>query len=137
MDDATAEIVQQWLRKAANDLQNIRNNLCADEVPTDTICFHAQQAVEKLLKSVLVANGRPITKTHDLVRLLSDATDLIPELLPFEEQFEEVSEYGVAVRYPNGFSEPTLSEAARVYEIAREVERIVRLKISAYKLNLL
>ena len=98
MDDATTGIARQWLHKAANDLQNIRNNLSATEIPTDTICFHAQQAIEKLLKGVLVANGRNVSKTHDLVRLLTEVTDILPELLPFEEQFEEVSEYGVAVR---------------------------------------
>jgi HEPN domain-containing protein len=130
MDDVTAEIVKQWLRKAANDLQNISNNLSATKVPTDTICFHAQQAIEKLLKGVLVANGRNIAKTHDLVRLLSEVTDIVPELLPFEEQFEEISEYGVAVRYPNGFSEPTLSEASHAYEIATEVAKIVHLKMN-------
>ena len=130
MDDVTAEIVKQRLRKAANDLQNISNNLSATEVPTDTICFHAQQAIEKLLKGVLVANGRNVTKTHDLVRLLSEVTDILPELLPFEEQFEEISEYGVAVRYPNGFSEPTLSEASHACEIATKVFEIVHLKIS-------
>ena len=129
MDDVKAEIVRQWLHKAANDLQNISNNLCATEVPTDTICFHAQQAIEKLLKGVLVANGRNVSKTHDLVRLLSDVADILPELRSFEEQFEEVSEYGVAVRYPNGFSEPTLSEASRAYDIARKVQEIVLLKM--------
>jgi len=130
MDDSTAEVVRQWLRKAANDLQNIRNNLSATEVPTDTICFHAQQAIEKLLKGVLVANGRSVSKTHDLVRLLTDVTDILPELAPFEEQFEDVSEYGVAVRYPNGFSEPTLGEASRAYEIAMKVSEIVHHKIN-------
>jgi hypothetical protein len=65
----------------------------------------------------------------DLVRLLSEVTDILPELLPFEEQFEEVSEYGVAVRYPNGFGEPTLAEASRAYEIAKKVAEIVHLKM--------
>lgn len=39
MDDATREVVGLWLRKADNDLLNIRNNLAADDVPTDMICF--------------------------------------------------------------------------------------------------
>jgi HEPN domain-containing protein len=45
MDEVTYEVVQQWLRKAEQDLQNIRNNLAADNIPTDTVCFHAQQAI--------------------------------------------------------------------------------------------
>jgi HEPN domain-containing protein len=125
MDDATADIVRQWLRKAENDLRNIRNNLAAEEVPTDTVCFHAQQAIEKLLKALLVANGRNVGKTHDLVKLLSDVADLVPELLPLEEWLEEISEYGVAARYPDGFCEPTMDEAHRTFEMATKIEEII------------
>ncbi|GFO56802.1 hypothetical protein GMSM_38090 [Geomonas sp. Red276] len=55
MDEANLDIARHWLRKAANDLQNISSYLAAleipraaIEVPTDTLCFHAQQAIEKL-----------------------------------------------------------------------------------------
>lgn len=47
-------IARQWLAKAKNDLLNADNNLKADEVPYDTVCFHCQQAAEKLLKAYLV-----------------------------------------------------------------------------------
>lgn len=33
-----------WAAKAENDLLNIHNNLNAEQVPWDTICFPAQQA---------------------------------------------------------------------------------------------
>ena len=48
---------QTWIAKAENDLLNIRNNLSAPQVPWDTICFHAQQAAEKLLKAFVVSRG--------------------------------------------------------------------------------
>lgn len=129
MDEATTDFVRQWFRKAEHDLQNIRNNLAAESVPTDTVCFHAQQAIEKLLKGLLVANGRNISKTHDLVKLLTDVADIIPELLPFEEQLEDISEYGVGVRYPDDFYEPTLDEAHRAFELALKIKAIVLDKI--------
>ncbi|ABQ24453.1 HEPN domain-containing protein [Geotalea uraniireducens] len=129
MDEATTDFVRQWFRKAEHDLQNIRNNLAAESVPTDTVCFHAQQAIEKLLKGLLVANGRNVSKTHDLVKLLTDVADIIPELLPFEEQLEDISEYGVGVRYPDDFYEPTLDEAHRAFELALKIEAIVLDKI--------
>jgi hypothetical protein len=47
-----------WLSKAENDLLNIENNLSAARVPWDTICFHAQQAAEKLLKGWEVCSLR-------------------------------------------------------------------------------
>jgi HEPN domain-containing protein len=125
MDEVTAEIVRQWFRKAEHDLQNIRNNLSAEIIPTDTVCFHAQQAIEKLLKAMLVANSRNISKTHDLVKLLTDVADILPELLPYEEQLEDISEYGVGVRYPDDFFEPTLDEARHAYEVALNIESII------------
>jgi len=129
MDEITAEIVGQWLRKAEHDLLNIRNNLAAETVPTDTVCFHAQQAIEKLLKGLLVANGRNITKTHDLVKLLSDVSELAPELLPLEDQLEEISEYGVGIRYPDDFYEPTMDEANLAYSIALQIQAIILNKV--------
>lgn len=46
------EHAQDLLKKAANDLVAARATL-ATETATDTICFHAQQAVEKSLKAIL------------------------------------------------------------------------------------
>jgi HEPN domain-containing protein len=129
MDEATTDFVRQWFRKAEHDLQNIRNNLAAESVLTDTVCFHARQAIEKLLKGLLVANGRDISKTHDLVKLLTDVADIIPELLPFEEQLEDISEYGVGVRYPDDFYDPTLDEAHHAFELALKIKEIVLDKI--------
>jgi HEPN domain-containing protein len=129
MDEVTAEIVRQWFHKAEHDLQNIRNNLAAENIPTDTVCFHAQQAIEKLLKGVLVAHSRNISKTHDLVKLLTDIADILPELLPYEEQLEDISEYGVGIRYPDDFFEPTLDEGRHAYEVALDIETIILNKI--------
>ena len=42
-------LVRQWT-SPENDLLNVRNNLAAQEIPWDTICFHSQQAAEKYLK---------------------------------------------------------------------------------------
>ncbi|QWV93333.1 HEPN domain-containing protein [Geomonas oryzisoli] len=129
MDEAQNEIVGMWLHKADNDLRNIKNNLAAEEIPTDTICFHAQQAIEKALKAVLVAHGQNAGKTHDLVRLLTEVLEFIPELSQYEDSLEEITEYGVAVRYPNGFSEPSLDEAVKAYEIAKEIRSRILEKI--------
>lgn len=44
---------RRWVQKAQNDLLNIENNLAASRTPWDTVCFHAQQAAEKILKAFL------------------------------------------------------------------------------------
>ena len=45
------EIVGKWLIIADRDLRTAEQGLKAEEVITDTICFHCQQAVEKYLKA--------------------------------------------------------------------------------------
>lgn len=87
-------IVKQWFKKAENDLRTIENNIKSEAPPTDTICFHSQQAIEKYVKGALIYFGKHITKTHDLVNLLTSITEYIPELGNLENEFHEISHYG-------------------------------------------
>ncbi|MCP4253121.1 MAG: HEPN domain-containing protein [Candidatus Scalindua sp.] len=64
------EVSKQWIAKARNDLLNVDNNLKAEEIPFDTVCFHCQQAAEKLLKAYLVANDNSYPISHDLILIL-------------------------------------------------------------------
>lgn len=108
MDDEKLSVVKQWFRKADNDLKSIENNLKSEDPPTDVICFHAQQAIEKYIKGALVYSEKHITKTHDLVTLLTSISEIIPELGSLEDKFHEITRYGVEVRYPDIFYEPSL-----------------------------
>lgn len=129
MDDERLSVVKQWFRKADNDLRSIENNLKSQEPPTDAICFHAQQAIEKYIKGSLIYFGKHISKTHDLVNLLTSISENIPELRSLEDEFHEITRYGVEVRYPDIFYEPSLEESKRAYEIAIKVKKIVLDKI--------
>jgi HEPN domain-containing protein len=131
MRDEKLSVVKLWFKKADSDLKNIENNLKADEPPTDTICFHAQQAIEKYIKGALIYFGKHITKTHDLVNLLTSITEHLPELEGLEDEFHEITRYGVEVRYPDIFYEPSMEEANEAYKAALKVKKIVldRLKI--------
>ena len=45
----------QWAEKADHDLRNAEHTLLIeDDCPFDTVCFHAQQCVEKYLKAALI-----------------------------------------------------------------------------------
>lgn len=63
------------MRKAENDLKNIRACLASRDPAWDTVCFHAQQAAEKYLKAYLVLQGSIPPRTHDLGLLLRLAKD--------------------------------------------------------------
>ncbi len=53
--------------------------------PLEIICYHCQQAIEKMLKGVLISRGVMIKKTHDLgllAEMLQEYTEVF--LVPFK-----------------------------------------------------
>jgi HEPN domain-containing protein len=55
------------LIKGLADLATAKREIRVRKEPNyDAACFHAQQAVEKLLKAKLVVLGRGVPRTHDL-----------------------------------------------------------------------
>ncbi|MBN1506878.1 MAG: HEPN domain-containing protein [Sedimentisphaerales bacterium] len=51
MSDQTREAVAQWLAKARNDWTTVEILLASGYAPAETVCFHCQQYVEKLLNN--------------------------------------------------------------------------------------
>lgn len=128
MDETVNRLVKLWHVKADNDLKTIENELEAKTVITDTICFHAQQAAEKYLKSFLVAKQIPFRNTHNLTEILRACIDI-------DQEFESLTfavyltAYAVDLRYPDDFYIPDLDEAREAYRIAKEVKAFVVWKI--------
>jgi HEPN domain-containing protein len=113
--------VSAWLRKADHDLLNIQNNLAAREIPWDTVCFHAQQAAEKVLKAFLIARGRDLSKTHDLVALLAKCVECDAGLADLESDCRKLTSYGVAARYPDDLFEPGEADGRDVVAAAHRI----------------
>lgn len=126
-DDAEVlRSVGEWIVKAESDLRTATISLRVQrECPTDTICFHAQQCIEKYLKALLVLNGTPFPKTHDLTSisaLLPDAwrPDVPPRVM------ERFTDYATITRYPGEYAEVTLEEARSAIATARKIRKSVR-----------
>lgn len=88
-----------WLRHARSDLA-LAGTPRSKDVPLGTLCFHAQQAVEKSIKAVLVHKGIVFPYVHDIATLI---TLLIDAGLPWPEELNEAAEltpYAVEIRYP-------------------------------------
>jgi len=89
----------------------------ARDVPDEVFGFHAQQAVEKLIKAALASLGRDFPRTHDLgvlTALLEDAGHSLPEALI---SAEELTIWAVEFRYENSL-ERTLDRAEVVRLVA-------------------
>jgi len=114
-----------WVAKAESDLLNIENNLASNEVPWDTVCFHAQQAAEKLLKAVIVRDGDRLPRTHDLIALLALAMKRYPNLASIEADCRSLGVYGSHERYPSDFGDPEEPDARRMVDAAKRVRAAV------------
>lgn len=90
-----------------------------DDAYLDVACFETQQAVEFLIKSILLENGIPYDKSHDIRYLLSlledipftfekiEALDMLASTIT---DWEESSRYGKGVR-------TTIQTIQRVHKI--------------------
>ncbi len=97
--NAEMELARQWLAKAENDLLNADNNLKSESIPYDTVCFHCQQAAEKLLKAYLVATGVQPPFTHDLLLLLEEILPYCADAETLRDDLALLMPYAVGVRY--------------------------------------
>ncbi len=125
-DKEITPVVREWVTKAENDLKNAAHTLRMGEgCPADTVCFHAQQCVEKYLKAYLVLEGTDFPKTHDVERVWN----LLPEgarpKLSLEDQ-RRLTAYATFMRYPGDYEPVSLTEARRAVRIARRVRTAIR-----------
>ena len=71
-DKEVIAVIRQWVQKAENDLKNAAHTLKLGKAcPTDTVCFHAQQCVEKYVKALLVLHGIEFSRIHHISALLA------------------------------------------------------------------
>ena len=120
------DLARQWLIKAQNDLLNADNNLRSDQIPFDTVCFHCQQAAEKLLKAYLVGRGCAYPFTHDLLFLLQHILPIQADAEALRDSLALLMPYAVEIRYPDDAFAPTEHDAQEAREAAEQVQSWLR-----------
>ena len=115
------EIARQWIAKAANDLLNADNNLKAEEIPFDTVCFHCQKAAEKFLKAYLVANNNSYPILHDLILILEKILSFDSSAEVLRDDLALLMPYAVEIRYPDDWFMPTKEDAKEAREAVLHV----------------
>ena len=126
-DKAQPGSAADWLRRARSDLALACLPLPAHVLYND-LCFHAQQAVEKSIKAVLIHHGIEPRKTHDIAHLLA----LLPANAPpppAAEDMASLTSYAVMLKYPGDYEDVTEEDYREAVRIATSVyawaERIV------------
>lgn len=92
----------EWLRYARSDLA-VAGIDPPSNVVFETLCYHTQQAAEKAVKAVLIAEGIDPPRTHDVRQLL----DLLPpHIVPpvGSAVIAALTQYAVQARYPDDYS---------------------------------
>ena len=108
--------------KAEHDLAIARLGLRHQEA-FDMVCFHLQQAVEKLLKALLECGGVEFPPTHNLVTLLDLTEPHYPEVAAFRSTLPDFIPYAVRIRYDEELY-PDQEETAAALELAETFRRL-------------
>jgi len=129
MNDQTREAVRQWRTKARSNWTAVEILLASERCPAETVCFHCQQFVEKLLKAFLTRHGIETPKTHDLRRLIQLAEPFAPELSRLSDASDTLTIHGVETRYPGDWRQIEPSEMNQVVELSRQFGDILLAKL--------
>lgn len=122
----------RWLEFASEDLT------VADLVLSQSIfrqaCFHAQQAVEKALKGLLVVRSGTYPKSHSLEQLLLMNGVSDEERQAWRAACRRLDEYYLPTRYadalpPGATGEPTSEEAGRALADASAIVQAIRERV--------
>jgi len=95
---------REWLKRAKSNLARAKAGRISKDILYEDLCFDAQQAVEKALKSVCILQGIKFSKVHDisyLMELLENKDIKIPKRL---QRAKILTDYAVETRYPGDYT---------------------------------
>jgi HEPN domain-containing protein len=119
---------KRWLAIGDQDIATARICIVASPPLTAVAAYHCQQAVEKILKALLVAAGAFVPKTHDLAALNALAARHFPAVSALVATLEPITVWGYAFRYP---PEEESGGAPKVRDIERRLGQIAALRQGA------
>ena len=93
------ELAKRWLSYATTDLRVCEHLLGSDGLESG-IAFHAQQAIEKSYKAILVYHDQDPPRIHDLTRLASLVSEHVEDRVSDLDLLDRISQYYIQSRYP-------------------------------------
>ena len=121
-------LTKEWIIKSQNDLKSAEI-LYKEDGPTDSLCFHCHQAVEKILKGFLVFNKREFPRTHDLIHLLNLCKKIDKSFESMKDEVSFLNRFYIEVRYPPEIAVYFKKECHEAVEYARATTQFVVNKI--------
>ena len=110
-----------WLARAKGNLNLAEKGGRLKGVLLEDLCFNAQQAAEKALKAVCLAQGKDIPKTHSLIHLMDILEADGIEIPKNVRDADILTQYAVQSRYPSIMEELTRDEYREALRLAANV----------------
>jgi HEPN domain-containing protein len=131
MDADQREWLDKWLARAEGDMTvaRVAREAGGDRPVPEAVCFHSQQAVEKLLKAFLIRHSVRFAKVHDLEYLRALCATIDPEFSSLG--LGDLSGYAVSARYPGVVDEVTVAQADEALRIAERARDFILRRLRA------
>jgi HEPN domain-containing protein len=125
MTEKARKTAYNWIKSANNDIKLVERELkfVDEEILVNIICFHCQQAAEKLLKAFLIYHQIEFPRTHNLEILIELCSRKDVSFVNID--CKGLTEYAVDVRYPDDFYSPTLQEAKLAYDKVLKIRQLI------------
>ena len=99
----------EWLNRAKSNLERAKSDSRLTGVYLEDLCFDAQQAAEKSIKSVLIHLGIEFPYVHDITDLLTILEGKGHSISDDIREAGRLTRFAVETRYP-GLSEPVTQD---------------------------
>ena len=126
-----------WLKLAEEDFSSAEALL--EKKIYNQVCFHCQQAAEKILKAFLKSKGFMPPKIHNLLELLEMCIKKDAHFVVLREGCEYLSRFYVSTRYPDAlvaFSAeglPNAKEAREALKFAKDIMAFLKSRLLGLK----
>ncbi len=117
-------LTSEWIEKAEEDYDMAQLAQQASRPFHNSICFHAQQCIEKYLKAWLQEMNVPAPRTHDFGELLSLILPTLPVWSQWQPDLKRITECAVDARYPG--ESATADDTQHAVRICDTVRQAVR-----------
>lgn len=131
MAHQTELIIEEWLKRAADDELSTAAIIDDESGAPSTACFLSQQMAEKYLKAYLVAKKGEFPKIHFLDKLLDLCSQIDPIFKELTDDAVFLDEYYTGARYPGKMPDFTFKEARQAFETAKRIKKFVLQKIKS------
>ena len=121
--------IEEWLNFAKEDLDTAKTLLNSEYLFNRSICYHCQQSAEKDLKAYIIYLDLPLNKTHNLIKLVDQISELDKEITHLQKAVEVLTDYIVTARYPDDSELITDEESKLAFNESEKINNYIKTKI--------